>query len=33
MGCEIYANGNMYVGEYHQNKKHGKGTFFWFSQC
>ena len=21
----------MYVGEYHQNKKHGHGSFFWFS--
>lgn len=21
----------MYVGDYHQNKKHGKGTFYWFT--
>ena len=27
----MYSNGNVYVGEYHQNKKHGDGSFFWFS--
>lgn len=27
----MYSNGNLYIGQYSQNKKHGKGSFFWFS--
>lgn len=23
----------MYIGSFHENKKHGKGTFYWFSYC
>jgi hypothetical protein len=30
-GVEVYQNGNVYVGEFGQNKKHGRGSFFWFS--
>lgn len=30
-GVEIYQNGNVYVGDFSQNKKHGKGSFFWFN--
>jgi hypothetical protein len=30
MGVEIYANGNLYLGEFQNSKKHGHGQFFWF---
>jgi hypothetical protein len=28
-GAEIYSSGNFYSGNYHNNKKHGLGTFYW----
>ena len=28
---EIYENGNLFLGEFLNNKKHGKGKFYWFS--
>lgn len=31
MGIEIYTNGNLYLGDFLNNKKHGKGQFFWFN--
>jgi hypothetical protein len=30
---EIYSNGNVYVGQFSRNKKHGSGIFYWFSLC
>lgn len=30
-GVEIYSNGNVYVGEFGNNKKHGVGVFYWFT--
>ena len=29
----MYSNSNLYIGYYNQNKKHGKGSFYWFSLC
>lgn len=28
---EVYSNGNLYIGHFLNNKKHGQGTFYWFS--
>lgn len=27
----MYPNGNVYIGEYQKNKKHGDGVFYWFN--
>lgn len=30
-GYEIYPNGNVYIGNYDNNKKHAEGVFYWFN--
>ena len=30
-GVEIYENGNVYIGNFIKNKKHGDGQFYWFN--
>jgi len=30
-GVEIYPNGNLFIGSFKDNKKHGEGTFYWFN--
>ena len=27
----MYSNGNLYIGDFDRNKKHGKGTFYWLN--
>ena len=28
---EIYPNGNLYIGQFLNSKKHGQGKFYWFN--
>ena len=29
VGVEIYEQGNFYVGDFNNNKRHGKGSMVW----